>query len=58
LVLIAAWTLFALMLQVEKSLQDVDAQRAIEMMESDVQRARSFASEARHLRTLMNEEKY
>lgn len=58
LVLIAAWTLFGLMRQVEKSLQDTDAQRAIEAMESDVQRARSYANEARHLRALMNAEKY
>jgi hypothetical protein len=58
LVLIAAWTLFSLMLHVEKSLEDTDAQLAIEAMESDVQRARSYASEARHLRTLMNVEKY
>lgn len=58
LVLIAAWTLFGLMFQVEKSLEDTDAQLAIEAMESDVQRARSYASEARHLRTLMNSEKY
>lgn len=57
LVLIAAWTLFGLMRQIEKSLQDSDAQRAIEAMEPDVQRARSYASEARHLRTLMNAEK-
>lgn len=58
LVLIAAWTLLGLMLQVEKSLEDTDAQLAIDAMESDVQRARSYASEARHLRSLMNSEKY
>ena len=58
LVLIAAWTLFSLMLQVEKSLQYADAERAIEAMASDVQRAKSYAGEARHLRTLMNAEKY
>lgn len=58
LVLIAAWTLFGLMRHVEKSLQVPDAKQAIEAMESDVQRARSYASEARHLRALMNAEKY
>jgi hypothetical protein len=57
MVLVAAWTLFGLMLQVEKSLQGSDAQRAIEAMESEVQQARSYASEAHHLRTLMNAEK-
>lgn len=58
LVLIAAWTLFSLMLQVEKSLKDPDAQSAIEAMEAVVQRAKSYANEARHLRALMNHEKY
>lgn len=58
LVLIAAWTLFRLVQQVEKSLLNEDAQRAIESMEADVRRAKSYASEARHLRALMNHEKY
>jgi hypothetical protein len=58
LVLIAAWTLFRLVQQVEKSLRDHDAQRAIEAMEIDVQHAKSYANEARHLRALMNHEKY
>lgn len=57
LVLIAAWTLFGLMREVEKSLQDAEAERAIEAMAVDVQRARSYAGEARHLRALMNHEK-
>lgn len=58
LVLIAAWTLARLVQLVEKSLIDVDAQAAIEEMEADVRRAKSYAGEARHLRALMNHEKY
>lgn len=58
LVLIAAWTLSGLVLQVEKSLAEPKAQQAIEAMEDDVRRAKSYAGEARHLRALMNHEKY
>jgi hypothetical protein len=58
LVLIAAWTMSALVRQVEKSLTQPEAQRAIEAMEDDVRRAKSYAGEARHLRSLMNQEKY
>jgi hypothetical protein len=58
LVLIAAWTLWGLVSQVEKSLTEPEAQQAIEAMEDDVHRAKSYASEARHLRALMNHEKY
>lgn len=58
LVLIAAWNLFALMGKVEKVFIDPDAQRAIEAMHDDVDRAKSYAGEARHLRSLMNHEKY
>ncbi len=58
LVLIAAWTLSALVRLVEKSLTEPEAQRAIEALEEDVRRAKSYASEARHLRSLMNHEKY
>ncbi len=43
---------------VENSLQNTDAKRVIEAMELGMQRARSYAREARHLRTLMNAEKY
>lgn len=58
LVLIAAWNLFALVGKVEKVFTDPDAQRAIEAMKDDVVRAKSYAGEARHLRSLMNHEKY
>ncbi|MFH1871102.1 MAG: hypothetical protein ABIK82_17410 [Pseudomonadota bacterium] len=58
LVLIAAWNLFALVGKVEKTFTDPDAQRAIEAMKDDVDRAKSYAGEARHLRSLMNHEKY
>lgn len=58
LVLISAWNLFALVVQVEKVFTNPDAQRAIETMKDDVDRARSYAGEARYLRSLMNSEKY
>ena len=58
LVLVAAWNLFALVSQVEKAFSDPDAQRAIEAMKDDIDRAKSYAGEARHLRSLMNNEKY
>lgn len=58
LVLIAAWNLFALVGKVEKVFTDSDAQQAIEAMKDDVDRAMSYAGEARHLRSLMNHEKY
>lgn len=57
LVLIAAWTLFGLVRQVEKSLREPQAQSTIEAMKPDVLQARSYAREARHLRSLMNHEK-
>lgn len=58
LVLIAAWNLFALVHEVEIVFTNPDAQRAIEAMKDNVDRARSYAGEARHLRSLMNHEKY
>ncbi|OHX15829.1 hypothetical protein BI343_17885 [Chromobacterium amazonense] len=58
LVLIAVWNLFALVRQIELVFIEPDAQRTIEAMENDVNRAKSYASEARHLRSLMNHEKY
>ncbi len=58
LVLIAAWNLFALVRQVEKVFTDPDAEQAIVAMKDDVVRAKSYAGEARHLRSLMNHEKY
>lgn len=57
LVLIAAWNLSALVREVERVFSDPDAQCAIEAMEDDVRRAKSYAGEARHLRALMNHEK-
>ncbi|MDZ4201973.1 MAG: hypothetical protein U1C96_07520 [Gallionella sp.] len=58
LVLIAAWNLFTLVSKVEKVFTAPDAQLAIETMKDDVDRAKSYAGEARHLRSLMNHEKY
>lgn len=58
LVLIAAWTLSALVRHVENALTDPAAQQAIESLEGDVRRAKSYAGEARHLAALMNHEKY
>lgn len=57
LVLIAAWTLSVLVRHVESLFTDLEAQRAIEALEDEVRRAKSYASEARHLRVLMNCEK-
>jgi len=58
LVLIAAWTLASLVRFVENSLVEPEAQRAIEALEAEVLRASTYAGEARHLRSLMNHEKY
>ncbi len=58
LVLISVWTLWGLVQQVEMFLTEPAAQQAIEAMEDDVRRAKSYAGEARHLRALMNHEKY
>ncbi|EAQ55941.1 hypothetical protein [Vibrio sp. MED222] len=58
LVLIAVWNLFELVSNVEKIFTDPKAQKAIEDMKENVDRAQSYANEARHLRSLMNHEKY
>lgn len=58
LVLIAAWTLATLVQLLPKAPSDSDAQLRIEALEADVRRAKSYAGEARHLRSLMNHEKY
>jgi hypothetical protein len=58
LVLSAAWTLFKLVARIEKVFSEPNSQAAIEALEEDVRRARSHASEARHLRSLMNHEKH
>jgi len=58
LVLISAWNLFALVGKVERVFTDSGAQGAIEAMKDDIDRAKSYAGEARHLRSLMNHEKY
>lgn len=58
LVLIAAWNLSALVREVENVFIDSDAQRAIEAMKDDIDRAKSYAGEARYLRSLVNHEKY
>lgn len=58
LVLIAAWSLWRLVHALEKVFENPDTQATIEAMVDDVLRAKSYAGEARHLRTLMNHEKY
>lgn len=58
LVIIAAWNLLLLVRKVEKVFTDHASQQAIEAMKEDIDRARSYASEVRHLRSLMNHEKY
>lgn len=58
LVLIAAWSLWHLVHQAERVFEDPAAQTDIETMKDDIDRARSYAGEARHLRALMNHEKY
>ncbi len=58
LMLIAAWTLSRLVRYVEKSMTDPKAQRAIEALEDDVRRARSYVNEARYLCSSMINEKY
>ena len=58
LVLIAAWSLWRLVHAIEKVFEKPETQADIEAMEDDVRRAKSYAGEARHLRSLMNHEKY
>ena len=58
LVLIAAWSLWRLVHAIEKVFEKPETQADIEAMEDDVRRAKSYASESRHLRSLMNHEKY
>ncbi|QFU23039.1 hypothetical protein FM038_013350 [Shewanella eurypsychrophilus] len=57
LVLIAAWNLFVLVRNVEKVFTDPKAWEAIEAMKEDVERAKSYANETRHLASLMNHDK-
>lgn len=58
LVLIAAWSLWRLVHAIEKVFEKPETQAAIEAMEDDVRRAKSYAGESCHLRSLMNHEKY
>ncbi len=58
LVLIAAWDLFWLVRKVEAALNGSLSDQDIADMKADIDRARSYANEARHLRALMNHEKY
>ncbi len=58
LVLVAAWSLASLASQVEKTLKGQGTVTSVEMMKDDIGRARSYANEARHLRSLMNDENY
>ena len=57
LVLIAAWSLWRLVHRVEKVFEDPDAQADIEEMKDDIARAKSYAGEVRHQRSLANHEK-
>lgn len=58
LALDAAWTLSTLVRRAQKAVLDSSAQASIEALENDVNNAKSCASELRHLRALMNREKY
>lgn len=58
LVLIAAWSLWRLMHAIEKVFEGPEAEAEIEAMEYDIRRAKSYAGEVRHLRSLANHEKY
>ena len=58
LALDAAWTLSTLVRRTQKAVLDSSAQASIEALENDVNNAKSCASELRHLRALMNREKY
>ena len=57
LVLIAAWSLWRVVHRVEKVFEDPAAQADIEEMKDDIDRARSYAGEVRHQRSLANHEK-
>ncbi|MGK5011562.1 hypothetical protein [Janthinobacterium sp. MDB2-8] len=57
LVLIAAWSLWRLVQGVEKVFEDPSAQAAIEELKADIDRAKSYASEVCHQRSLANHEK-
>lgn len=58
LAILSAWTLFRLVRLTEKVFEDETAEPAIIQMVSEVREARSFSSELRYLRDLMNYEKY
>jgi hypothetical protein len=58
LALDAAWTLSTLVRRAQKAALDSAAQASIEALEDDVNNAKSCAGELRHLRALMNREKY
>ena len=58
LMLVAAWTLVQIATYAEKCMSDTQAQAMIESLEEDVRTARSYANETRHLRHLVNSEKY
>lgn len=57
LVLIAAWSLWRLVQRVEKVFEDPSAQAAIEELKADIDRAKSYAGEVCHQRSLANHEK-
>ncbi len=57
LALVAAWALASVVRHAGKALTDPVAQKAIEGLETEVRRARSYISELRHLRSYTNHEK-
>lgn len=58
LVLIGVWSLWRLVHRAEKVFEDPEAQIDIEAMKDDIDRARSYAGEAYHMRALVNDEQY
>lgn len=58
LAIISGWTLFRVVSLTEKIFEDESAEPSIVMLENEVREARSCTNELRHLRSLMNEEKY
>ncbi|RGE46627.1 hypothetical protein DZC30_02300 [Comamonas testosteroni] len=58
LVLLAAWTLARAVQLAAKAMAEPEYQPMLAELSADVARARSYASEARHLGALMNDERY
>ncbi|MGX9826123.1 hypothetical protein [Enterobacter roggenkampii] len=58
LAIISAWTLYYVAINATTVFHDPESEQNIEALEANVRESRSFASELRHLRSLMNDEKY